>query len=291
MASNLDNPSPPQATECLKIALLTYSTKPRGGVIHTLELAEALHSLGHEVCVFALDKDRQGFCRPLSCEAAFVPAPAVADPTAIDRVVEQRIQDYVTYFSQHRPQYDIYHAQDCISANALAILRDRGLVSSVIRTVHHIDDYPSQYLEDCQRRGIEHPDLCFCVSRYWQTRLQERYGVTAPQVFNGVDTNRFSAQLQGTEVALKAELGLEGSPLLLTIGGIEPRKNSICLLQAFSRIRERYPSAQLAIAGGISMFNYDSYREKFFATARELNIEIGQAVILTGEIADEKIPA
>lgn len=291
LASDFEAPSRLQAVERLKIALLTYSTKPRGGVIHTLELAEALHALGHEVCVFALDKDRQGFCRPLSCEAAFVPAPPVADPHAIDRVVEQRIQDYIAYFSQHRPQYDIYHAQDCISANALAILRDRGLVSTVVRTVHHIDDYPSQYLEACQQRGIEQPDLCFCVSRYWQARLQERYGVVAPQVLNGVNTERFSARSQGTEIALRAALGLEGSPLFLTIGGIEPRKNSIRLLQAFARVRDRYPSAQLAIAGGISMFNYDTYRQEFFATARDLKIEIGRAVVLTGAIADEKMPA
>ena len=32
----------------LKIALFTYSTKPRGGVIHTIELAEALQNLGQK---------------------------------------------------------------------------------------------------------------------------------------------------------------------------------------------------------------------------------------------------
>ncbi len=278
--------------ERLKIALLTYSTKPRGGVIHTLELAEALHACGHEVCVFALDKDRQGFCRPLSCEAAFVPAPPVRDPRAVDRVVAQRIQDYVKYFSERRrPTYDIYHAQDCISANALARLRDRQIVTRVARTVHHIDDYPSPYLEECQRRGIEQPDACFCVSRYWQARLQERYGVTAQRVFNGVDTQRFSATSQGTEASLKASLGLEGSPLLLTVGGIEPRKNSLRLLQAFARVRDRYPGAQLAIAGGISMFDYSAYRAEFFALARELGLTLGKAVVLVGAVADERLPA
>ncbi|MGF1535465.1 MAG: MSMEG_0565 family glycosyltransferase, partial [Elainellaceae cyanobacterium] len=40
----------------LRIALLTYSTKPRGSVIHTLELAAALTALGHQVSVYALDK-------------------------------------------------------------------------------------------------------------------------------------------------------------------------------------------------------------------------------------------
>ena len=38
----------------LRIALLTYSTKPRGGVTHTINLAESLARLGHEVHVYAL---------------------------------------------------------------------------------------------------------------------------------------------------------------------------------------------------------------------------------------------
>ncbi len=58
----------------LKIALFTYSTKPRGSVIHTLELAEALHRLGHQVCIYALDKDGKGFDYPLSCNYKPVPA-------------------------------------------------------------------------------------------------------------------------------------------------------------------------------------------------------------------------
>ncbi|MEM9907062.1 MAG: hypothetical protein AAF921_18765, partial [Cyanobacteria bacterium P01_D01_bin.44] len=53
----------PSPFHMLRIALLTYSTKPRGSVIHTLELANALHQLGHQPCVFALDKDGQGFPR------------------------------------------------------------------------------------------------------------------------------------------------------------------------------------------------------------------------------------
>ena len=33
------------------VALLTYSTKPRGGVVHTLCLAEELHRQGYPVHV------------------------------------------------------------------------------------------------------------------------------------------------------------------------------------------------------------------------------------------------
>lgn len=60
----------------LRIALLTYATKPRGSVIHTLELANALQSLGHQVCIYALDKDGKGFDRPF---LFFLPSKRVGD--------------------------------------------------------------------------------------------------------------------------------------------------------------------------------------------------------------------
>ena len=58
----------------LNIALLTYATKPRGSVIHTLELAQSLHELGHNPCVFALDKDGKGFHRAAEFNTCAVPA-------------------------------------------------------------------------------------------------------------------------------------------------------------------------------------------------------------------------
>src|SRR5258707_4942534 len=50
----------------LRIALLSYSTKPRGGVVHTLALAEALAAAGQDVTVWTLGRggDR-GFFRPV----------------------------------------------------------------------------------------------------------------------------------------------------------------------------------------------------------------------------------
>jgi hypothetical protein len=60
------------------IALLTYSTKPRGGVVHTLQLAEALHDLGVEVCVVALGDLSAGFFRPVRVPFVLVPGPVGA---------------------------------------------------------------------------------------------------------------------------------------------------------------------------------------------------------------------
>ena len=39
------------------VAVLTYSAKPRGSVVHTAQLAEALTVRGHDVTLYALDKD------------------------------------------------------------------------------------------------------------------------------------------------------------------------------------------------------------------------------------------
>ena len=78
--------------------------------------------------------------------------------------------------------------------------------------------------------------------------------------------------------------------MYLTIGGIEPRKNSLKLLQAFSEVLKTHPQAQLIIAGGETLFDYEPYRLKFFQIARQNRIIIGKSLILPGVIADEDIP-
>jgi len=270
----------------LRIAVLTYSTKPRGSVIHTLELAEALQALGHQVCIYALDKNGLGFDRSLSCD--FQSVPAQAAPMEIDLLIQQRIQEFVDYLSNSQLNYDIYHAQDCISANALAILRSKGLIPHFIRTVHHIEDYNSVYLQACQDRSIREAELCLCVSESWQIKLNELYKIHAPRVINGVNLQRFSRDRNGTETQIKQKFGLTGSPIYLTVGGIEPRKNSIKLIQAFAQVLVDFPNAQLVIAGGATLFDYQTYRDDFLAIAKEL--DIAKSLIITGVLTDLELP-
>lgn len=274
--------------EALKIAFLTYSTKPRGSVVHTLELAEALQALGHSVCVYALDKDDSGFGRSLSCKVELVPAKPA--PPEMDALIQQRIQEFVDYLADEPQIYDLYHAQDCISANALLRLREQRKIPHFFRTVHHIEDYASPYLQACQERSIYEPDLCFCVSDRWQTELLHHYNIDAPKVMNAVNLQRFSARPNGTESALKQRLGLHGSPIYLTVGGIEPRKNSINLLHAFAQVLKSHPHAQLVIAGGATLFDYQTYRDDFFALATLLGVPIDTSLILPGVIADDDLP-
>jgi hypothetical protein len=54
-------------------------------------------------------------------------------------MVEQRIDDYLRWFRRlENRRFDLYHAHDGIGANALATLKEEGLIPAFIRTVHHI---------------------------------------------------------------------------------------------------------------------------------------------------------
>ncbi len=272
----------------LRIALLTYSTKPRGSVIHTWELATALTALGYQVCLFALDKDGLGFERSASFDIQLIPAKPA--PDHIDGLIKQRIAEFVAGLCGSEP-YDIYHAQDCIGANALVEQRELGKIKHLVRTVHHIEDYASSYLSECQAKSIHQADLCLTVSDRWQAALQQHYQITAPRVLNGVDAVRFSRVQSGQETALKQTHGLTGTPIYLTVGGIEPRKNSLNLLQAFALVLQHQPTAQLVIVGGATLFDYQDYRDRFFQLAATLGVEIGRSLILSGVVSDADLPA
>jgi hypothetical protein len=102
--------------------------------VHALELGEALGRLRHEPTVHAPDATGAGFFRDASCRTACVAAaPAGRDVVAM---VESRIADYLRHFESARNrQFDIWHAQDGISGNALATLKERGLIQGFARTV------------------------------------------------------------------------------------------------------------------------------------------------------------
>src|SRR6476646_2885588 len=170
----------------LRIAILTHSINPRGGVVHALELGDALTRLGHEVVVHAPDPARAGFFRDTRCGTAAVPAtPADVNVTTM---VETRITDYLRYFDQpDTRRFDVWHAQDGISGNALATLKTNGVIAGFARTVHHVDTFQDPRLVALQKRAIATADELFVVSRIWQQALRRDFNREAAIVGNGVD--------------------------------------------------------------------------------------------------------
>ena len=110
------------------------------------------------------------------------------------------------------------------------------MIDRVIRTVHHVDDFTSPSLVECQDRSILEPDALLCVSEPWVARLAREFGVRAGLVRNGVDTARFRPARDAAERARdRRRAGLGDRFTVLTVGGIEPRKGSVTLLEAFAR--------------------------------------------------------
>lgn len=273
----------------LRIALLTHSTNARGGVVHALELAEALTRLGHIVAVHAPDPGGNGFFRQTRAPTVSVKAaPTAGDITS---TVETRIADYVSHFEDkaHRC-FDVFHAQDGISGNALVTLKQRGLISHFARTVHHVDDFRDPRLQALQERSIASADRIFVVSRMWQRQLAAMSPFPIAVVGNGVDTLRFAPKRSDLDTALRIRLGLREGPVLLTIGGIEQRKNTIHILEAFRQLHAVRPSAQLLIAGGASVLDHQAYQAEFSTRLDAAGLP-RSAVIRAGVIPDSDMPS
>jgi glycosyltransferase-like protein len=267
--------------------MLAHSTNPRGGVVHAMQLSEALTALGHEVVLHAPDAKGGGFFRKPACKAvAFPVSAAQSDMTAM---VDQRIDEYIRYFENAgTAEFDIFHAHDGISGNAVASLQQQGLIPFYARTVHHIDQFTDPGLMALQDRSIESAHAFFTVSATWQTVLAAR-GLTATVIGNGVDTDRFFPTWNGEQSELRDRLGLLPGPIFLAIGGIEARKNTIGILDAFRQLKAVNPDAQLVIAGGASLLDHGAYQDEFRS---ELALLRGHAtsVHLVGPINDADMP-
>lgn len=271
-----------------RVALTTYSVKPRGGVVHTLELAEALQAAGVSATVIAMGEP-DAFFRKVNAPVEMIAAPPWGDS------LEQRVFSWIDAMASGlyrlRDQFDIIHSQDCISARAAARVRDAGGGFHLIRTVHHVDDFTTQALIDCQRHAILEPDQVLVVSKAWQKRLQTEYGVTAALVANGVRPERFAIAMdQERRIELKRKIGAENRFLYLTIGGIEPRKGSKFLIEALASLKATRPDAPaLAVIGGHSFQDYRDYREKVVSSLPELGLELGKDVVLLQTVSEREL--
>jgi len=219
----------------MKAAMLTYSTKPRGGVVHALKLAERLHEMGVDVRLYSLarsdDKPAvRGYFRSVS-----VPFEIFSydwHPELITRL-ERMIEAYASHLPK---DLDIYHAQDCVGGTALARMKSEKKISApVFRTIHHVDDFAEPRLFEFEQRAVALTDRRFVVSRYWQKELKERYGLDSLISYNGIDLSDFE----------KLPKKKSTVPTILFIGGLEPRKGLEYLVQAMEHVVGEIPSARL----------------------------------------------
>lgn len=85
---------------------------------------------------------------------------------------------------------------------------------------------------------------------------------------------------------IKQELGLPlDAPILLYVGGIDPRKNILFLLEAFKRVLKEVPEAKLVLAG-------NHQKDKFFPQfeAKISSLNLSSSLIQLGFFPDEQLP-
>lgn len=263
----------------MRIALLTYSTKPRGGVVHTLALAEALAGRGNDVTIWTLGRGGDGaFFRPVDPSVTVRVVPFAPDPD--EKVGERIMRSIDTLREAFIDDYDIVHAQDCISANA---------VPWCLRTIHHLDQFTTPQLSECHEKAITNPVARICVSAAVAAEVNAGWGYSPTVIPNGVDSERYSraagASLQAVidRRCWQEKLG----SYVLAVGGIEPRKGSIDLLRAFDAVRKTAPGIRLVFAGGETLFDYREYRYEFDVLAARLDLPY----TLLGVVPDDQMPS
>jgi glycosyltransferase involved in cell wall biosynthesis len=215
--------------------MLTYSTRPRGGVVHALKLAERLSKRGVDIKLYSLarsddPKRRKGYFRRVS-----VPFEVFTYDWSPDLMV--RLERMIDAYSRNLPRgADIYHAQDCVGGTALARMKKRGVISApIFRTIHHVDDFAEPRLYAFEKKAVAHADHRFVVSRYWQRALRKEYGFESVVSYNGLDQDEFQS----------APRGPRGDPTVLFVGGLEPRKGLEYLLHAMEYVLQEVPDAKL----------------------------------------------
>ncbi|MBB2200900.1 MSMEG_0565 family glycosyltransferase [Gluconacetobacter tumulisoli] len=268
-----------------RIGIVAHSTNPRGGVVHAMHLAEALCAAGDDVTLIAPDVAGSGFFRQPACPVICIPARPAAD---VASMVERRIVEIRDAVRGLR--LDIVHAQDPIGANALADLVAEGALPGFVRTVHHLDRFDDARLAARQDRGVRAATEVLCVSDMWRVALRDRYGRDVEVVGNGVDTRRYASYADGHDDGIRRALGLdEDAVIVLAVGGVEARKNTIALFDACLALRSDWPRLHLVIAGGATLLDHGAYRAAFDARVRTA----GGAgwVTLAGVIADDAMPA
>ncbi|MBN1678549.1 MAG: glycosyltransferase family 4 protein [Candidatus Thermoplasmatota archaeon] len=244
------------------MAMLTYSTRPRGGVVHALKLAERLGALGADVSLHSVARagdaeSLRGYFREVS-----VPFNIYQYQWSHDMI--ERLENMIESYISNLPRdADIYHAQDCVGGTSLWRMKAAGTISApTFRTVHHVDDFAHPQLFEFEKKAVANAEHRFVVSRYWRDALKTDFGYESEIAYNGIDIGDF--------VDLPERRSSD--PTLLFVGGFEPRKGLDRLVQAMPLIAEEVPDVRLIVVAK-SGFRGTDQVGTFTSLARRLGVE------------------
>ncbi len=250
----------------MRVVLACGWPRPLGAVIHTGRLAHALGEAGTDIHAVAAHPARG---RPVEGGILVLPVDIEEghDPLDAARAAGAALTAASPLFTG----VDVAHAQDAVSATTLIALRERGVVGSVVTTVHHIATHARGRLEDMQRHAIQESDAVVCASQWWADLILDEFGVEAHVVAHGVEGDRFTAPLLGRHAAGE-RFGWHDRPAVLSLGGVQPRKGSRVLLEAFARSRARLGARAILVVAGPA--EHADYRARWADDAERLGLRV-----------------
>jgi glycosyltransferase involved in cell wall biosynthesis len=153
-----------------------------------------------------------------------------------------------------------------------------------------VERFESAYLLDCQRRSILQADHVLSVSEATRQALANEFGRTSLRVSNGVDTRRFAPLAPAARAALRERLGLSANDLVvLSVGGVEERKNSSRCLAAFAALHARRQHALWVVIGGASILDHRAYQDRFERQLAALPPATRERVRRLGSVSDTEL--
>jgi glycosyltransferase involved in cell wall biosynthesis len=251
----------------MRVAVVSGMTRPVGALVHAANLASALADAGIDVARAAVTDAVDA--RVDNDPAAVRISAADGDGRGNPRALAGAIDDHIG------ARIDVGHAEDPIAAQALFALRDADRVTAVVVAVHHLEATTVVEIEQRVQASLEGADAVICASQWWADRVEREFGITPLVVPHGVDVMRFAGLAEDRHAA-GVRFGWGDRPVILAMGGVQPRKGSRVLLEAFARARARLgPDALLVIAG---VGDRPEFHEVWKEDAQRLGVRIATAL-------------
>jgi glycosyltransferase involved in cell wall biosynthesis len=144
-----------------------------------------------------------------------------------------------------------------------------------------------RYLNRVVPRSVARATHVLADSKATKNDLVEFFHTSAEKItvlYGGVDARFAPVRDPERLAAVRARCGIGPGPFILGLGTLQPRKNYLRLIRAYSRLRPLASDLSLIIVGGKGWL-YDS----IFAEVQQLGLE--GCVIFPGFVDDEDLPA
>jgi glycosyltransferase involved in cell wall biosynthesis len=274
-------------SEAPKIVVFVESAAAMGGVqFSTLYLAQNLDPTQWKVIVVCPEEgDLTRACRDSGIEVHVLPRPRLWSTSV--RVGAARVPNpaawawdvrLIAMAASRLRKFLVQCSPDVVVTKGLSSHFLGGLATRKLRTpcVWHVQDFISERTLGIYRRAFGLaarwlPDQIIVDGRTIAGQLPQSLQSRITVIHNGVDTNIFRPDLDGTKV--RRELDIPQDHLVIgNVGRLTPWKGQHYLIEAFARIARDHPRVTLLVVGS-PVFDNDTYQRRLLDTVTRLGLE------------------